>query len=150
MDWIWETLSRGIAGLEDFTLLVVRIVTGLMFAISGGYKLFTKGQRETMRETLKDGDIPKPAMMTYFVSANELIFGLLLAIGLFAVPSALVLAFISVVAFLTQGYEPQKDQDFLFWISVLLMKHQVLLFSLLLSIIAFGAGAYSIDHSIFG
>ncbi|MDC0886210.1 DoxX family protein [Altererythrobacter sp.] len=149
MNWIFETMFAGVDGLIDFALLAIRLVVGPMFAISGGYKLFTKGQRQTMRETLEDADIPKPKIMTYFVSANELVFGMLLTIGLFAVPAALVLAIISVVAFVTQGYEPQEDHDFLFWLSILLMKHQVLLFTLLLPIIALGAGVFSIDHALF-
>lgn len=145
MDFLQAVMRDGLPWAGDPALLLDRIVVGAMFAISGGYKLFTKGQRRTMEETLEDADIPKPTMMTYFVSANELIFGILLVLGLFAVPAAGVLAIITIVAFATQGYEPQEDQDFLFWLSVLLMKHQVLLFALLAVVIAFGPGRFALD-----
>ncbi len=150
MDWLMTTLANGFSEGRDLALLFARLIVGLMFAISGGYKLFTRDQRKTMRETLEDADIPKPGVMTYFVSANELVFGALLAVGLFTVPAAVVLAAISIVAFVTQGYEPRKDEGYLFWFSTLLMKHQILLLSSLLMLIAFGGGALALDaeHSL--
>lgn len=142
-------LPSGVPWLESPLLLAARLGIGLMFAISGAYKLFDPQQHETMEETLDDADIPEPTRMSYFVSANELVFGLLLVVGLGAIFAALVLLVITFVAFVTQGYEERGERDVLYWLSVLLMKHQILLAIILASIIVLGPGRVSLDALLF-
>ena len=150
MDTLQTLLSDGLPALGDTVLLIDRLVVGLMFAISGAYKLFDPERHKVMKETLDDADIPQPKPMTYFVSFNELLFGLLLAVGLLSIFAAGVLLIISVVAFITQGFVAREDdEDFLFWISGILMKHQVLLGVLLTFIIAFGQGRFALDTLLF-
>src|ERR1700733_15865296 len=82
----WERLIRfgllGDANLEPWAILLVRVLLGLFFAISGANKLFVASRTQTMYETLVGAKVPFPHLMTYFVSGVEFVGGSLLAVGL--------------------------------------------------------------------
>lgn len=58
-----------------------RLSVGVLFAISGGGKLFLRGRREEMRQTLLAARIPLPRVTSVFVSLVEFVFGAFLIVG---------------------------------------------------------------------
>ncbi len=78
--------------------LLARIVVGEVFLVSGWVKLHNLQQ---MIENFAGWGIPFPEVLTPFVSAVELIGGLLLLLGLFTRLAAVPLAFVMVVAIAT-------------------------------------------------
>lgn len=148
LETILNLSATGWSAVEDLALLIARLIVGLMFAIAGYYKLFRPKRRKVMAETLAEADIPEPKATGIFVAVNELVFGSLLVLGLLTFIAAGVLLVISMVAFVTVGYESKPAQkDAAFYFSELLIKHQVLIAATLILILAFGAGVVSIDHA---
>jgi putative oxidoreductase len=95
--WAFGTRTHG-AGA--WATAVVRIVTGVLFV------LFSLGKFVDHAKESADFDhygIPAPEVVTYLVGALELLGGLLLIIGLFARPAALLLALNLVGAISTAG-----------------------------------------------
>ena len=75
----WKQLARLVlvgGNFESYAILLVRVLLGLFFAISGGYKLFVSSRTEVMFKTLVEAKVPFPRLTTYFVSSVELIGGI--------------------------------------------------------------------------
>src|SRR5579859_4234848 len=77
-----QFVLQGSSHLEEYAILLVRVLLGLFFAISGAKELFFADRTRTMYETLIAAKVPFPRLMTYFVSGVEFIGGLLLVTGL--------------------------------------------------------------------
>ena len=78
----WKRLVRfvllGSSDLERYAIPLVRVSLGMFFAISGTNKLFVANSRRSMYETLVQARVPVPHLLTYFVSAIEIVGGWLL------------------------------------------------------------------------
>ena len=134
-------IAKILAPLGDILLLVLRLTWGWQFFRTGLGKLQNIERVITFFTSL---GIPAPALTAYFVGTLELAGGLLLLVGLFARPIALLLAGNMVVAYLA------ADRGALFGVFTNLeafQKADPFMF-LLVSVIvlAFGAGAVSLDR----
>ena len=153
MDWkrLVQFALLGSSDLEQYAILLARISLGLFFAISGANKLFVAGGRQTMYETLVKAKVPFPRLMTYFVSAVELVGGAVLIVGFLSSVASVTLSVDMLVAVLTvklpvipKGLSPLKWlDDFLYLPEVL----YVLFFILLLCT---GPGKFSVDFWLAG
>jgi putative oxidoreductase len=151
----WERLVRfvllGRSELEPYAILLVRILLGLFFAISGANKLFVPSRTHAMYETLLEAGVPLPRVMTYFVSSVEFIAGCLLIIGFLSSLASLALLGDMLVAILTTKLSglprgasfPNRLDDFLYLPEVL----YVLFFIWLL---CSGPGKFSLDFWLAG
>ena len=95
--WVFGTRTHG-AGA--WATAIVRVVTGVLFV------LFSLGKFVDHAQESADFDhygIPAPEVATYLVGALELLGGLLLVVGLFTRPAALLLALNLVGAIATAG-----------------------------------------------
>jgi putative oxidoreductase len=77
---VWEAHDAPIAALSRVGIFIVRIVTGLLFAVHGWQK-FAGGIGGVTAFFAKIG-IPMPGVMAPFVAGLELIGGVLLILGL--------------------------------------------------------------------
>ena len=136
-------MAKVLAPLGDVVLLVLRLTWGWQFFQTGLGKLRNIGRVITFFTSL---GIPAPAASAYFVGTLELLGGLLLLVGLFARPVALLLTGNMLVAYLAGDREAlfgvfsnldafQKADPFMF-----------LLVSVI--VLAFGAGAVSLDRLV--
>ncbi len=136
-------MAKLLAPLADIVLLVLRLTWGWQFFQTGLGKLRNIERVITFFASL---GIPAPAPTAYFVGTLELAGGLLLLVGLFARPIALLLAGNMVVAYLA------ADRAALFGVLSNLeafQKADPFMF-LLVSVIVltFGAGAVSLDRLV--
>ncbi len=148
MDWkrLLEFALLGSGGLEQYAILLVRVLIGLFFAISGANKLFATGGMKLMCETLVKAKVPFPQQMAYFVSSVEFAGGSLVTVGFLSSPACLALSIDMIVAVLTntlstvpKGLSPlNRLDDFLYLPEVL----YVLFFVWL---ICSGPGKFSVD-----
>ncbi len=153
MDWkrLVQFALLGSSDLEQYAILLVRVLLGLFFAISGARKLFVAGGAQTMYETLVMAKVPFPHLMTYFVSVVEFVGGSLVAAGFLSSLACVALLVDMVVAILTtklsampKGLSPLKWFDNFFYIPEALY---VLFFFWL---ICSGPGKFSVDYWLAG
>jgi putative oxidoreductase len=83
MDWkrLVQFALQGSGDLEQYTILLVRVLIGLFFAISGANKLFVAGGTKPVYDTLVKSNIPFPRQTAYFVAGAEFVCGSLVAVG---------------------------------------------------------------------
>lgn len=141
---IWLTQ---IPALTDWVLLLLRLVVGLMFALSGYFKLTKPDRTHSMQQTLTSAGVP--AAFARPLSVIEMLAGASLLVGLLSVPSALALLGISVVAFATVTLPNAKGHG-IHKLENLLYAPETLLSAALLVLIATGAGDWSLDRLIVG
>lgn len=149
----WERLIRfgllGNANLEQFAILLVRVVLGLFFSISGGNKLFVASRTQVMYETLVAAKVPLPRLMTYFVSTVELSGGCLLILGLLSSLVSLALLLDMLVAILTTNLSAlPKGLSPLNWMDDVLYLPEVLYALFFVWLICSGPGKFSVDYLI--
>ena len=153
MDWdrLAHFVLLGSSDVEQYAILLVRVLLGLFFAISGAKKLFVAAATRVMYETLVEAKVPLPRLMTYFVSGVEFVGGLLVAAGVLSSLASLALLVDMVVAISTtklsaipRGLSPLRWFDDLFYIPETLY---VLLF---LWLIGSGPGKFSFDSWLAG
>jgi putative oxidoreductase len=136
-------MAKVLGPFADVVLLVLRLTWGWQFFQTGLGKLRNIERVITFFTSL---GIPAPALTAYFVGTLELVGGLLLLVGLFARPIALLLAGNMLVAYLTADREAlvgvfsnleafQKADPFMFLLASVI-------------VLAFGAGAVSLDRLI--
>ena len=129
-----EHISRHVAWLGP---LLARIVVGEVFLASGWVKLHNLPQ---MIENFAGWGIPFPEVLTPFVSAVELIGGLLLLLGLFTRLAAVPLAFVMVVAIATVLWPDADSLDTLLGFS------ESAYLAIFIWLAAAGPGSISIDR----
>jgi len=149
----WERLIRfvllGSADFEAYAILLVRVALGLFFAISGGNKLFIPRRREAMYQTLVEGKVPFPRLMTYFVSVVEFVGGCVLAVGLLSTLTSLALLIDMLVAILTVKLPAmRKGLSPLNWLGDFLFLPEVLYVLFFVWLIYSGPGRFSVDYWI--
>ena len=126
--------------VQEWGLLPLRIVVGLVFLMHGGQKLFVFGLAGTADIMGKLG-IPLPALAATIVIAAELLGGLAIIVGLYARWAGAVLAIEMLVAIpvarLSGGFFAPYGFEFEF-----------ALLGACLTFAAFGAGGASLDRFI--
>ena len=133
---------QSVPPLADLALLFLRLVIGLMFALSGFFKLTDGERREKMRTSLQDAHVP-PSLAP-LLSFLELVGGISVVLGLFTVPGALVLLVISLGALVTTTL-PKAEGKGVHKLENVLYAPEMLLVAGLLVLIAVGAGGRSLD-----
>lgn len=135
-----SVLFRSTQRQADAGLLIVRAITGLIFMMHGGQKLFVYGFEGVAGGFAQMG-IPFASVMGPFVGLLEFFGGIALVLGLLTRPAALGLAATMVVAILqvhlANGFFAPTGYEFAL----------ALLGSTIALVIA-GAGAYSVDALI--
>jgi putative oxidoreductase len=135
--------------LSEYAILVVRIALGLLFAISGGNKLFVPSQTQVMYKTLVAAHVPLPHLMTYFVSSVEFIGGLMLIAGFLTSLACIALMGDMVVAILTTSLAAlPKGVSPLNWLDNFLYLPEPLYVLFFIWLICSGPGRFSIDRRL--
>lgn len=129
--------------LLDLTLLLLRWTVGMMFTLSGFYKLTDASRGASMRQSLEQAGLPKALAAP--VATVELIAGLALVVGLLGALSAAALLLISLGAFVTTTL-PKAEGKGIHRLENLLYAPEALLSAALLVLLATGAGAWSLDR----
>lgn len=134
---------------EYWPVLIMRVALGSFFFASGYNKAFNPDGQALMLDTITEAGIPCPELMAVFVAHCEVLFGLLLALGLLTRLSALALFVISLVALVTVAiHQIPPGLNPMAWYSWLLYLPEsgYLLISLLLLIA--GGGPYAADKAV--
>ena len=151
----WERLVRflllGNGDLEQYAILLVRVLLGLFFAISGANKLLVPKNTQAMYQTLVTADVPFPRMMTYFVSGVEFVGGCLLAVGFLSSLASLALLVNMLVAILTTKLSGlPKGVSPLNWLDDFLYLPEVLYVLFFIWLLCSGPGKFSVDSWLAG
>jgi putative oxidoreductase len=150
----WKPLVRLVllgGNLEPYAILLVRILLGLFFAISGGYKLFVASRTNSMCHTLVAAKVPFPWFTTYFVSSVEFVGGIFLIVGLLTSLASAALMIDMAVAILTAKLSTMpKGLSPLDWLDSFLYFPEVLYILFFVWLICSGPGRFSIDYVIAG
>ena len=150
MDWKQFALL-GNSDLEQYAILLVRVLIGLFFAISGANKLFAAGSRQTMYKTLVQAKVPFPQFTTYFVSGVEFLGGCLLIVGLLSSVACVALLVDMLVAILTTNLSSiPKGLSPLKWLDSFLYLPEVLYVLFFIWLICSGPGKFSVDYWLAG
>jgi len=147
----WERIARfvllGGSGLEPYAILLVRVLLGLFFAISGANKLFVASRWQAMYETLVAAKVPFPRPMTYFVSSVEFAGGCLLTVGFLSSLACVALLVNMLVAILTTKLSAMpKGLSPLNWLDDFLYFPEVLYVLFFVWLICSGPGRFSVDY----
>ena len=151
----WKRLVQfallGSSDLEPYAILLVRVLLGLFFAISGANKLFVAGRTQTMYETLVEAKVPFPRLMTYFVSGVEFVGGSLLTVGCLSSLACVALLVDMLVAILTTKLSAMpKGLSRLNWLDDFLYFPEVLYVLSFAWLICSGPGKFSVDYWLAG
>lgn len=141
----FESLTMNLQQWEWIGILLVRLAVGVMFTISGYSKVFVKEKREQMRETVTEAGIPMPHLNAILVSWIELIFGILLAIGLLTPLACILLSGVMVVAILTVKLQTIESEPLIGWLGEFLFIPDVLYLLMLIWLFFSGPGMLSLD-----
>jgi putative oxidoreductase len=144
----WESLTNSLHQWEWIGVLLARLSVGLLFALSGGGKLFVPARREQMRKTLSDAGIPVPAISTVVVSSAEFVFGVLLVIGFLTPLCCVMLSGVMIGALSTTILPSIKAKSIIAWLGDSLYLPEVLYLVILVWLIFSGPGWLSVDHRI--
>ncbi len=129
-------------------MLLARLSVGLLFALSGGGKLFVPARREQMRATLREAGIPVPEISAVIVSSVEFVFGALLIIGFLAPLCCLMLSGVMIGVLSTTILPGIKAESVISWLGEFLYLPEVLYLVILVWLLFSGPGWLSVDHLI--
>lgn len=121
--------------------LVLRVVTGLIFAMHGWQKLTMMGVPGVTGFLTMLG-FPLPGVFAVLLIAAELVGGILLILGLWTHWTAKVLAFVALVALFTVHVSKG------FFIAGGGYEFILLILAASISVMITGAGKYSLDHKM--
>jgi putative oxidoreductase len=131
-------------GLQDWGLLFIRGVVGVVFIFHGAQKLFAvwdgKGM-EPFIESVKQINVPYPEIAAYAAAVSEFGGGILLIIGLFARLAALLL-------FATMAVAVIKVHPGAFSVAAKGMEYALTLGVVSFGLCLTGAGRLSIDGAV--
>lgn len=93
--------------MSEYASIVLQVVTGTFFIISGYHKLFNKKRHKSLVKTLRDDNIPFIKFNQWWVPGWEFVggIGLLVTSGYLADFFAAVLLIICVIASCTDGWK---------------------------------------------
>lgn len=144
----WESLKNSLHQWEWIGVLLARLSVGLLFALSGGGKLFVPARREQMRKTLSDAGIPVPEISTVVVSSVEFVFGALLVIGFLTPLCCVMLSGVMIGALSTTILPGIKAESVIGWLGEVLYLPEVLYLVILVWLLFSEPGWLSVDHLI--
>ena len=153
MDWKWlvQFALLGSGGLEQYAILLARVLIGLFFAISGANKLFVAGGTKPVYDTLVKAKVPFPRQMAYFVSGVEFVCGSLVTVGFLSTPACVALLIDMIVATLTSAVSTlPKGLSLLSWLDDFLYLPEVLYVLFFIWLICSGPGNFSVDYWLAG
>ncbi|MDQ3516380.1 MAG: DoxX family protein [Gemmatimonadota bacterium] len=142
-------LANGLPGYEWIAVLIARLSVGVLFAISGGGKLFVAEKRKEMQETLKKAGVPAPETMAVVLAFIEFFFGLLLALGFLTPISCVMLIGVMIGALVTTVLPGIEAKTPIAWLGEFLYLPETLYLVILFWLLLSGAGALSVDHILF-
>ena len=151
MDWkrLIQFALLGSSDLEQYAILLVRVLIGLFFAISGGSKLFVAGGTKPVYETLVKAKAPFPRQTAYFVAGVEFVCGSLVAVGFLSSSACVALLIDMTVATLTSAISTlPKGLSPLNWFDDFFYLPEVLYVLFFMWLICSGPGKFSIDYSL--
>lgn len=135
----------GLPWLSDLALLVLRLVIGVIFLLSGYFKLVDGERRDKMKQSVSRAGLPQ-ALATP-LSALELLGGLSVVLGLLTVAGAAALLAITVGALATTAW-PKAEGEGIHKLENLLYSPEAILAAGLLCLMALGAGGWSLDAAL--
>jgi uncharacterized membrane protein YphA (DoxX/SURF4 family) len=147
-----DILVAGV-GWTDLAITLNRVAVGAFFMHSGYHKLFNAERHRTFVEELKTLGVPALGFNQWWVPSVEFSAGAAVLVGLLAPLAALGLLVIIVVALATTGrqriklYKPIDRGD---RVDDWLYLPETLYAFMLIIIVTFGAGPYSLDALILG
>jgi putative oxidoreductase len=105
MEWkrLVHFALQGSSGLEQYAILLICVLIGLFFAISGANKLFAAGGTKPVYDTLVKARVPFPHQTAYFVAGVEFVCGSLVTVGFLSSPTCVALLIDMIVATLTSA-----------------------------------------------
>ena len=119
----------------DMGLLIIRLITGALM-IYHGWEVFDAEKMNGYAKWMTDLGFPSPALMAYLGKGSELIGGILLLIGWFTRPAAILLAITMLAVAFGMGHGKIFTDD----------QHPFLFVVIALVFVYTGAGKYSVDH----
>ena len=134
-------LLMNVPALADAALLVLRLVAGGMFALSGYFKLTDPERRQKMARSL---EAKLPRALTPAVSLAELAGGILVLLGLLTAMGSVALLIISLGALLTTSI-PKAEGKGIGKVENVLYAPEAILCAALLVLLAVGAGTWCLD-----
>ena len=151
----WKQLVQfallGNGNVEQYAILLVRVLIGVFFAISGANKLFVAGGTKPVYDTLVQAKAPFPQALAYFVSSVEFIGGSLVAVGFLSSPACVALLIDMTVAVLTNALSTMpKGLSRLNWLDDFLYLPEVLYVLFFTWLICSGPGKFSVDFWLAG
>lgn len=153
MDWkrVMQFALEGSNHAEQYAILLVRVLIGVFFAISGANKLFVAAGNKLVYDTLVKAGIPFPEQTAYFVAGVEFICGSMIAVGFLSTPASVVLLIDMTVATATTAIHTlPKGLSALKWLDDLLYLPEVLYVLFFFWFICSGPGRLSIDYWLAG
>jgi putative oxidoreductase len=142
-------LANGLPHYEWIAVLIARLSVGVLFAISGGGKLFVAEKRKEMQETLKKAGVPAPETMTVVLAFIEFFFGLLLALGFLTPISCVMLIGVMIGALVTTVLPGIEARTPIAWLGEFLYLPETLYLVILFWLLLSGPGALSADYILF-
>ena len=153
MDWkrLVQFVLLGSSDLEQYAILLARVLIGLFFAISGANKLFVAGGTKPVYDTLVKAKVPFPRQMAYFVSGVEFVCGSLVTVGFLSTPACVALLIDMIVATLTSAVSTLPEGlSLLSWLDDFLYLPEVLYVLFFIWLICSGPGNFSVDYWLAG
>ena len=142
----WLSWQIALQHYEWVGALIARLSVGILFALSGGGKLFVPSRREEMLRTLRHAGIPAPEMNVVFVSSVEFVCGTLLTIGLLTPLCCVMLSGVMAVALATAVLPRIKARSVAGWLGSVLYLPEVLYVVILVWLFLSGPGWFSVDN----
>ncbi len=142
-------LANGLPHYEWIAVLIARLSVGVLFAISGGGKLFVAEKRREMQETLKKAGVPSPETMAVVLAFIEVFFGLLLALGFLTPISCVMLIGVMIGALVTTVLPGIEARTPIAWLGEFLYLPETLYLVILFWLLLSGPGQFSADHLLF-
>lgn len=131
---------------EWFTILIVRIVLGVFFILSGFFKIFDTKQQANLLQTLKDAHFPLAEFNAYFIPFLQLICGILILVGLLTTVASFILFVIMIIALATDRAASVAHHGGIMTLEHFLYLPEVLYGLMFLWLFFSGPGKVSIDY----
>ena len=141
-----STLMNDLHQLEWLGAFVARVSVGLLFALSGGGKLFVAEKGKEMQETLRKAGVPSPELSAKILSTIEFAFGVLLTVGFLTPLCCIMLIGVMAGALITTILPGIKADSFIAWLATFLYLPEVLYLVILIWLLLSGPGRLSVDY----
>ncbi len=144
----WESVTNILHEWQWMGMLLARLSVGVLFATSGGGKLFLRARREEMRQTLLAARIPLARVTSVFVALVEFVFGAFLIVGFLTPLCCLMLTGVMVGALSTTILPRIKSKSVVSWLGEFFYLPEVLYVVILMWLLLSGPGWLSLDHLV--